>query len=136
MADVKQSVEYEFSAKDSTQAVADAVMKRMEDLHKKEEEIRAKQRAAEKERKEESEKHNAQLQKSRSLLQAVGAAASGGWGAVAKALGVAVLGAKKFNAAMMKFAPYAALSGHAGAIRRTAKFAELRSQRKIEYLSD
>ncbi len=109
MADIKQGVEYEFSAKDSTQAVADAVMKRMEDLHKKEEEIRAKQRAAEKERKEEAEKQNAQLQKSKSLLQAVGAAASGGWSAVAKVLGVAVLGAKKFNAAMMKFAPYAAL---------------------------
>ena len=31
-----------------------------------------------------------------------------------------------------QFAPYAALSGHAGAIRRTAKFAELRSQRVIE----
>lgn len=32
-----------------------------------------------------------------------------------------------------QFAPYAALSGRTGAIRRTAKFAELRSQRKIEY---
>lgn len=31
-----------------------------------------------------------------------------------------------------QFAPYAALSGHAGAIRRTAKFAELRSRRIIE----
>ena len=31
-----------------------------------------------------------------------------------------------------QFAPYAALAGHAGAIRRTAKFAELRSQRIIE----
>ena len=31
-----------------------------------------------------------------------------------------------------QFAPYAALSGHAGAIRRTAKFAELRSRRVIE----
>ena len=31
-----------------------------------------------------------------------------------------------------QFAPYAALSGHAGAIRRTAKFAELRKQRVIE----
>ncbi len=30
-----------------------------------------------------------------------------------------------------QFAPYAALSGHAGAIRRTAKFAELRSRRVI-----
>lgn len=28
-----------------------------------------------------------------------------------------------------QFAPYAALSGHASAIRRTAKFAELRSRR-------
>jgi hypothetical protein len=35
-----------------------------------------------------------------------------------------------------QFAPYAALSGHAGAIRRTAKFAELRSRRKIEYNED
>lgn len=31
-----------------------------------------------------------------------------------------------------QFAPYAALSGHAGAIHRTAKFAELRSRRVIE----
>lgn len=31
-----------------------------------------------------------------------------------------------------QFAPYAALAGHAGAIRRTAKFAELRSRRVIE----
>ena len=31
-----------------------------------------------------------------------------------------------------QFAPYAALSGHAGAIKRTAKFAELRSQRIID----
>ena len=31
-----------------------------------------------------------------------------------------------------QFAPYAALSGHARAIRRTAKFAELRSRRIIE----
>ena len=31
-----------------------------------------------------------------------------------------------------QFAPYAALSGHAGAVRRTAKFAELRSRRVIE----
>ena len=31
-----------------------------------------------------------------------------------------------------QFAPYTALSGHAGAIRRTAKFAELRSRRVIE----
>lgn len=31
-----------------------------------------------------------------------------------------------------QFAPYAALSGHAGAIKRTAKFAELRSRRVIE----
>lgn len=30
-----------------------------------------------------------------------------------------------------QFAPYAALSGHADAIRRTAKFAELRSRRVI-----
>ena len=30
-----------------------------------------------------------------------------------------------------QFAPYAALSGHASAIRRTAKFAELRSRRII-----
>ena len=30
-----------------------------------------------------------------------------------------------------QFAPYAALSGHAGAVRRTAKFAELRSRRVI-----
>lgn len=109
MAELKQGVEYEFSAKDNTQAVADAVMKRIEDLHKKEEEIRAKQRAAAKERKEETDKQNTQLQKSKSLLQAVVAAASGGWSSVAHALGVAALGAKKFNAAMMTFAPYAAL---------------------------
>ena len=31
-----------------------------------------------------------------------------------------------------QFAPYAALAGHAGAIRRTAKFAELRQMRVIE----
>lgn len=31
-----------------------------------------------------------------------------------------------------QFAPYAALSGHAGAIRRTAKLAEYRSRRVIE----
>ena len=31
-----------------------------------------------------------------------------------------------------QFAPYAALAGHAGAIRRTAKFAELKSRRVIE----
>lgn len=31
-----------------------------------------------------------------------------------------------------QFAPYAALSGHAGAIRRTAKIAELRSARVVE----
>lgn len=31
-----------------------------------------------------------------------------------------------------QFAPYAALTGHAGAIRRTAKFAELRQTRVIE----
>ena len=31
-----------------------------------------------------------------------------------------------------QFAPYAALAGHAGAVRRTAKFAELRARRVIE----
>ena len=31
-----------------------------------------------------------------------------------------------------QFAPYAALAGHAGAVRKTAKFAELRTQRVIE----
>lgn len=31
-----------------------------------------------------------------------------------------------------QFAPYAALVGHAGAIKKTAKFAELRSRRVIE----
>ena len=31
-----------------------------------------------------------------------------------------------------QFAPYAALSGHAGAVKRTAKFAELRDVRVIE----
>lgn len=31
-----------------------------------------------------------------------------------------------------QFAPYAALAGHAEAVRRTAKFAELRSRRIIE----
>lgn len=31
-----------------------------------------------------------------------------------------------------QFAPYAALSGHASAIKRTAKFAELRNTRLIE----
>ena len=31
-----------------------------------------------------------------------------------------------------QFVPYAALAGHAGAIRKTAKFAELRSRRVIE----
>ena len=32
----------------------------------------------------------------------------------------------------VQFAPYVALSGYAGAIRRTVKFAELRAQRVIE----
>ncbi len=31
-----------------------------------------------------------------------------------------------------QFAPFAALSGHAGAIKRTAKFAELREARVVE----
>lgn len=31
-----------------------------------------------------------------------------------------------------QFAPFAALIGYAGAVRRTAKFAELRTQRVIE----
>ena len=31
-----------------------------------------------------------------------------------------------------QFAPFAALAGHAGAVRRTAKLAELRTQRVIE----
>ena len=31
-----------------------------------------------------------------------------------------------------QFAPYAALAGHAGAVRRTARFAELRARRVIE----
>lgn len=31
-----------------------------------------------------------------------------------------------------QFAPYAALSGHGTAVRKTAKFAELREQRVIE----
>lgn len=31
-----------------------------------------------------------------------------------------------------QFAPYAALSGHGAAVRKTAKFAELREQRIIE----
>ncbi len=35
-----------------------------------------------------------------------------------------------------QFAPYAALSGHAQAIRRTAKLAEYRSRRKIELNTD
>ena len=35
-----------------------------------------------------------------------------------------------------QFAPYAALSGHARAIRRTAKFAELRAQRIIQPSDD
>ncbi|MBR3115847.1 hypothetical protein IKF30_01310 [Candidatus Saccharibacteria bacterium] len=35
-----------------------------------------------------------------------------------------------------QFAPYAALSGHASAIRRTAKFAELRAHRIIEQNDD
>ena len=35
-----------------------------------------------------------------------------------------------------QFAPYAALAGHAGAVRRTAKFAELRAQRIIEVNMD
>ncbi len=37
---------------------------------------------------------------------------------------------RKMRAA--QFAPYAALAGHAGVVRRTAKFAELRSRRVIE----
>lgn len=35
-----------------------------------------------------------------------------------------------------QFAPYAALAGHGSAIKRTAKFAELRSRRIIETLED
>lgn len=35
-----------------------------------------------------------------------------------------------------QFAPYAALHGHARAIRRTAKFAEYRSRRVIEMNTD
>ena len=35
-----------------------------------------------------------------------------------------------------QFAPYAALSGHAQAIRRTAKLAEYRSRRRIEPNTD
>ena len=35
-----------------------------------------------------------------------------------------------------QFAPYAALTGHAEAVRRTAKFAELRSRRVIEMNMD
>ena len=41
---------------------------------------------------------------------------------------------RKMRAA--QFAPYAALSGHATALRRTAKFAELRSHRIIEPNND
>ena len=41
---------------------------------------------------------------------------------------------RKMRAA--QFAPYAALSGHATALRRTAKFAELRSRRVIEFSDD
>ena len=41
---------------------------------------------------------------------------------------------RKMRAA--QFAPYAALAGHAGAVRRTAKFAELRSRRVIETNED
>lgn len=35
-----------------------------------------------------------------------------------------------------QFAPYAALAGHGSAIKRTAKFAELRSRRIIEALEE
>ena len=35
-----------------------------------------------------------------------------------------------------QFAPYAALAGQAGAIRKTAKFAELRARRIIEANTD
>lgn len=35
-----------------------------------------------------------------------------------------------------QFAPYAALAGHGSAIKRTAKFAELRSRRIIETLEE
>lgn len=41
---------------------------------------------------------------------------------------------RKMRAA--QFAPYAALAGHAGAVRRTAKIAELRSRRVIETNED
>lgn len=41
---------------------------------------------------------------------------------------------RKMRAA--QFAPYAALSGHSSALRRTAKFAELRSHRIIELNND
>lgn len=41
---------------------------------------------------------------------------------------------RKMRAA--QFAPYAALSGHSSALRRTAKFAELRSHRIIEPNND
>ena len=102
MATVKQGVDYEITASDKTAQATDSVMKRLD-------EMRAKEKAAAKERKEESEKNQAQLQKSKGLMQALGSAASGSWGGVAKAIGMATLGAKKFNAALMKFGPYAAI---------------------------
>ena len=102
MATIKQGVDYEITASDKTAQATDSVMKRID-------EMREKEKAAAKERKAESEAHQAEVQKSRGLVQAMGAAASGSWHAVAKGLGVAALGVKKFNAAMMKFGPYAAI---------------------------
>ena len=102
MATIKQGVDYEITASDKTAQATDSVMKRID-------EMREKEKAAAKERKAQSEAHQAEVQKSKGLVQAMGAAASGSWHAVAKGLGVAVLGVKKFNAAMMKFGPYAAI---------------------------
>ena len=102
MATIKQGVNYEITADDKTQAATDSALKRLE-------EMRAKERAAEKERKEAQEKQNAETRKSKALVQALGAAATGSWQGVAKALGAAVGGAKALNAAMMKFTIYVAI---------------------------
>ncbi|MBR4653413.1 MAG: hypothetical protein IKO72_08645 [Kiritimatiellae bacterium] len=102
MATVKQDVSYEITAQDKTAQATDSVMKRID-------EMREKEKAAAKERKAESEQNQKQLQKSKGMMQALGAAASGSWSAVAKSLATAVAGTKALNSAMMKFGPYAAI---------------------------
>ena len=70
MATIKQGVDYEITASDKTAQATDSVMKRID-------EMREKEKAAAKERKAQSEAHQAEVQKSKGLVQAMGAAAVG-----------------------------------------------------------